>query len=55
MIRLTLSFSSQDEKEKIISDISKIEHFKIKSPIKKEYPGKGKSLHRRIYIDLTEK
>lgn len=54
MIRLTLLFSSQDEKGKILSDISNLGRYKILN-ISKEYPGKGKSLHRRIYIDLTEK
>jgi len=55
MIRLTVSFETREEKENLISDISKLDHYKIKSPIKKEYPAKGKSLYRRIYIDLSEK
>lgn len=54
MIKLTLSYSNNQEKEKIIADISKLEEYKILN-ISKEYSGKGKSLYKRTYIDLSEK
>lgn len=54
MARLILYYSTNEEKQNLISDISKFQRYKILK-ISKECPGKGKSPYKRTYIDLSEK
>jgi hypothetical protein len=52
MLKIRLMYSEQEEADKAISKFES--NFKVLS-ISKERPGKGKSLYRKIYIDLSNK
>jgi hypothetical protein len=54
VVRITLSYETQEEREKFIADMFRHKDHKIKS-ISKEYQGKGKSSYRKIYIELSSK
>jgi hypothetical protein len=54
MGRLEYSFDSAEDKENFISDVLRHKHHRVKH-ISKEYGGKGKSLYRKIRIDLAKK
>jgi hypothetical protein len=51
MLRLTLSYSTQEEKEKFLSDIVNLKEHKVVEVSK----GKEKSLYKKLYIDLSQK
>lgn len=54
MIRIKLSYLTAEEKEKFLSEMLRLNHYKIKK-VSSECKPKGKSLYRRIYIDLIQK
>lgn len=54
MARVTIYYRTAEEKDKLISDILKLENHKVIT-ISKEYQGKGKSLYKRRYIDLSQR
>lgn len=54
MPRIVISYRTTAEKDKLISDILRLENFKV-LVISKEYEGKGKSLYKKRYISLSEK
>lgn len=51
MVRVTLSYSEENEKKKFIEDVLNLKDHKVVKISK----GKEKSLHRKIYIDLSQK
>ena len=55
MIKLCVSFSSQEEKDKLLRDMKDLKLLKVNQWPKKEYPGKGKSPYSKIYLELSNK
>lgn len=51
MIRVTLSYSTQEDKERFLTDIVNLKEHKVLKISK----GKEKSLYKKLYIDLSQK
>lgn len=52
MLKLRVTYSDSADKDKLINELDK--QYRILN-VSKEYPGKGKSLYKNTYIDLSDK
>lgn len=54
MVKLMFSYSTSEEKESFLSDILKLEKYRVLK-VSKEYLSNGKNSYNKIYIDLSRK
>lgn len=52
MLKVRVTYSNEEEKDKLINELKS--YFRL-NQISKEYMGKGKSLYKSIYLNLSYK
>jgi len=55
VIKIRASYSTQEEKEKLLKDMEGLEYFKIVKEPKRRHTSKEGSNYQSVYINLSDK